>query len=439
MRTLLALSQTYAPVGGVQIWLDQLAQGLPQHGWKLVVGLAQGHRFHNARAFQAAHPELETLVLDGRSGTRAGRLLAIEAAIRRVRPAVVVPITLSDPFEVVAGLKAHGSDLRLLFGSYEVSPDILCDVRRYRAVIDRGLGVSRVTAALLSQVGGLAERVDCVLSGVPPAYRAADWRAGSLQLAYVGRFDPDKRPLDLLDLCTQLEARGVDFTLTAIGGGTLGGELAAAAATVPAGQRHLRIRSPLPRGELYASVFPSLSACLLFSPAEGLPSILLEAMMHGVVPVCSDYTGRAAQGLVVHERTGLVFPVGDMAGAAEQIARLAREPGLHARLATQGRAHVQASYSMERMMTGWSRALDRAVDGPPANGPVIRPKTAERDTFGRLLGRRWGELARRALGRTFVHADASEWPHHGVATTEERATVEQEVAAVVRQLDGSGV
>lgn len=440
MRTVLVATQTYAAIGGAQSWLDQMADALPAHGWRLVVALAWGRRFHDAAAFSTAHPGLETVLLDGRSGTRIGRLLAIERAIHSVRPHVVVPMALVDPLQVVAELKAGGSDVRLLFGSYEVSPTMLCDVRRYRAIIDRGLGISRITTALLTAVGGLSpERVDYVPSGVQRARRlASGLKPGPLRLAYLGRFDPDKRPLDLLSLREQLEGRDLDFDLVAIGGGALEAALRLGVERSPAARRRLRISAPLPRDELYDRVYPELDACLLFSPAEGLGYVLLEAMMHGVVPVCSDYVGRGAQGLVVHGRTGLVFPVGDMARATDEIVRLAREPGLHPRLAAQARAHVEAEYDLERMATGWSRSLERALEGPPAHGHVAPPTDTERDTLGRLLGRRWGELARRMLRRPFIHADASEWPHCGTAAPQERTLVELEVAAVARRFDEGG-
>lgn len=426
-----------APVGGVQSWLEQLTEGLPQHGWRLIVGLAWGRRFHDAGAFRAAHPGLETVLLDGRTGTRAGRQLAIERAITSVGPQVVVPMTLYDPLPVMAELKGRGCPVRLLFGSYEVSPAMLNDVRRYREIIDRGLAVSRVTTALLTTVGGLsAEKVDYVPSGVPRARRLTTVRrVGPLRLAFIGRFDPDKRPLDLLGLCWELEKRGLDFEISAIGGGSQGDALRSGAEALGTARKRLRIFPPVARDDLYDSVFPELDACLLFSPAEGLPSVLLEAMMHGVVPVSSDFAGRSGQGLVIHGRTGLVFPVGDLARAAEELVRLAREPALQEKLAAAARAQVESEYDAARMAAGWSRSLDAALDGAPATGAVPARSSTERDRLGRLLGRRGSEWARRALGWSFVHADASEWPHHGPAMPGERALVEREVAAVVSRID----
>jgi glycosyltransferase involved in cell wall biosynthesis len=425
VRTVLFATQTLAPVGGIQRWLDQLAEALPARGWRVVLGLAWGARFHDPFAFRAAHPGVDSVLLDGRSGTRAGRLLALHAAFDRVRPQVVVPVTLHDPFTAVAERRARGHDLRLLFGSYEVSAPLLLDARRYGGLIDQALGVSRLTAALLVDVAGLpAARVAYVPSGVPAPSRpwvARDPQA-PLRLGYVGRFDPDKRPLDLVTLAVELRRRGLDCELTAVGAGSLGQELRASARGAGVLGAALRVRDSLPREQLYAEVYPALDALLLFSPAEGLPSVLLEGMRHGVVPVTSDFAGRAAQGLVRHDETGLVFPVGDARAAAEQVVRLQREPGLHARLGAAARAAAEHGYSLESMAEGWAAALERACAGAPAPGaPPDQPR--HRSRLERLTGRRAAETLRRLLGRRFAHPDAGEWPHCGEWSPDELRAV----------------
>ncbi len=426
MRTAFFATQTYAPVGGIQRWLDQLAENLPARGWRVVAGLAWGARFHDPHAFRRAHPGLDSVLLDGRSGTRAGRLLALDAALRRVRPDVVVPVTLTDPFAAVAGAKTRGSNVRLLFGSYEVSAPLLLDVRRYRAIVDQALGVSHLTTALLREVAGLpAERVAYVPAGVPPPLRVAAGRQAHapLRIGYVGRFDPDKRALDLVPLALELRRHGVACTLLAIGAGSQAAELRAQAQAAGVLHAPLELREAVPREELYADVYPHLDALLLFSPAEGLPSALLEGMRHAVVPVTSDFAGRAEQGLVRDDVTGLVFPVGDVRRAAEQLARLAREPEWHARLAQAARAEAERGYTLDAMADGWAAALQRACEGAPARGEVAF-EPAPRSRLERALGARAAETVRRLLGRRHVHPDASEWPYCGAAPQAELRALE---------------
>lgn len=434
MRTAFFATQTYAPVGGIQRWLDQLAESLPARGWRVVAGLAWGARFHDPQAFRRAHPGLESVLLDGRSGTRAGRLLALDAALRRVRPDVVVPVTLSDPFVALAKAKARGSNVRLLFGSYEVSAPLLLDVQRYRAIVDQALGVSRLTTALLTEVAGLpAERVAYVPPGVPPPLRLARGRdpQGPLRLGYVGRFDPDKRALDLVPLALELRRRGLGCTLVAVGAGSQAAELRAQARAAGVLQAPLEVRDALPREELYADVYPQLDALLLFSPAEGLPSALLEGMRHALVPVTSDFAGRAEQGLVRDGETGLVFPVGDVARAAQQLERLARDAALHARLAQAARAEAEQGYALEAMADGWAAALERACAGPPARGEVTF-EPAPQSRLERALGARAAEAVRRLLGRRHLHEDAGEWPYCSAAPQAELRALEARLAERAR-------
>src|SRR5207244_10564395 len=74
MRTVLVCSQSSAPIGGIQTILAHLTRLLPGHDWRMVVGLALGNRFHDPVAFCTKNPELNTLTMDGRTGTREGRV-----------------------------------------------------------------------------------------------------------------------------------------------------------------------------------------------------------------------------------------------------------------------------------------------------------------------------------------------------------------------------
>ena len=72
MRTLLITHQTAVRVGGVESRLRRLSPLLPDRGWRLMVALCEGRRFHDASAFRTLYPDLETVVLDGRTGTPSG-------------------------------------------------------------------------------------------------------------------------------------------------------------------------------------------------------------------------------------------------------------------------------------------------------------------------------------------------------------------------------
>jgi len=58
------------------------------------------------------------------------------------------------------------------------------------------------------------------------------------------------------------------------------------------------------RSDLYRTIYPRLDALVLPSAllSEGLPNAPMEAMIHGVVPVVSDFLGLREQGLLSTSR-----------------------------------------------------------------------------------------------------------------------------------------
>jgi len=100
-----------------------------------------------------------------------------------------------------------------------------------------------------------------------------------------------------------------------------------------------------------------VAACLAAADVVALPSLqeglgvaALEAMAAGR-PVVASRVGGLAEA-VVHEETGLLVPPGDPTALATALARLARDPGLRARLGAAGRARVLAHYTAARMAEG---------------------------------------------------------------------------------------
>jgi len=421
-RTVLFVSQSATVIGGVQSRLDVLTERLPEAGWRVLVGLARGNRFHRPEAFRRLHPDLETLSLDGRSGTRAARELAIESVLRRVRPDVVVPLSMFDAFAAVRRAKERRSDLRFLFTLNEVCPQFLVDCQKNLSIIDRLLGVSRLAARLLVDIGADPSRVDHVSDGVPiPLAREAsvptphEERNGSFRIGYVGRFSNDKRILDLVTVCRELDARGVDFKMIIVGEGPIGQDLEKAMAPWRDRDR-VSLIGAMRRSDLYRTIYPRLDALLLPSAllSEGLPNAPMEAMIHGVVPVVSDFLGLREQGLLRHLETAMIFSPGDVAQAAGNLLALAENMGLRRELSSRGRREILSCYSIESMTAGWAACLSKALEQASRcdQGPPSRRQIEGR--LERLLGRRAAEGVRRATGRRYLHPDASEWPHCGV-------------------------
>lgn len=85
-------------------------------------------------------------------------------------------------------------------------------------------------------------------------------------------------------------------------------------------------------------------ASLLASEAEGLPNAALESQALEV-PCVLTADGGAPEAILPGE-TGLLAPLGDVAGLAAALVSLARDPARRAAMGRAGRAHVQARFSL---------------------------------------------------------------------------------------------
>ncbi|HVW69848.1 MAG TPA: glycosyltransferase, partial [Steroidobacteraceae bacterium] len=86
---------------------------------------------------------------------------------------------------------------------------------------------------------------------------------------------------------------------------------------------------------------------VLPSELEGIPRCLMESMGAGVATVASDVPG--CRDIVKHERTGLLFKLGDAGELAACLERLAGNAGLRRTLGEAGRRFVYETYSAESM------------------------------------------------------------------------------------------
>jgi glycosyltransferase involved in cell wall biosynthesis len=92
-----------------------------------------------------------------------------------------------------------------------------------------------------------------------------------------------------------------------------------------------------------AGLWARTHIAVLPSRREGLPLSLLEAAACGRAMIGSDVPG--CREIVVHEQTGLLFPVDDVSALADAMERLATNPQLRARYATAARSRVVNEFS----------------------------------------------------------------------------------------------
>jgi glycosyltransferase involved in cell wall biosynthesis len=102
-----------------------------------------------------------------------------------------------------------------------------------------------------------------------------------------------------------------------------------------------------------------MDICVLSSTSEGLPRVVLEAMLSGKPVIGSDVTG--TRELVVHEETGLLYAYGDVPALTAALRRLLADPALCKRMGQAGNQRVVEYFSIEAYVAGVSKVLAEAA------------------------------------------------------------------------------
>ncbi|MDR1945575.1 MAG: glycosyltransferase [Desulfovibrio sp.] len=100
---------------------------------------------------------------------------------------------------------------------------------------------------------------------------------------------------------------------------------------------------------------------VLASDNEGTPNAVLEAMSCAL-PVLATNVGGNAEA-VLHERTGLLFPAGDPAAAADGMLRMLNDAGERARFGRAGRERALEAYSWRAMVEKHEEVYERTLHG----------------------------------------------------------------------------
>ena len=195
------------------------------------------------------------------------------------------------------------------------------------------------------------------LAGVPP---------GALVIGTVGQLVKRKSVDDLLRAVQKLGAGGTAPGRPAVSMGT-----PIHAVIVGAGPEELRLRTlaatlGIAERVHFAGFQPqplpwlaAMDVFVLASSKEGLPRVILEAMLLGKPVIAARVIG--SRELVVENETGYLYDHGDIAALATHLAKLVADPALRAKLGERGRQHVLAGFSIERYVAGVEAVLADAV------------------------------------------------------------------------------
>jgi glycosyltransferase involved in cell wall biosynthesis len=399
------------PLGGLTTWLDYVVPGLAARGWSPVLGLVEGPRHHRPERLLAAHPHEPWLRIPCSTGTPEGRCRALARALDGARPDVAVGVNVPDLFPALDRVRRAGASARGLMTIHGIEPDLYADAARFGDVLDGVAATNRLACRLLEDVAGVeGERVFYAPYGVEtegtPSERAR--AGGAFRIGFAGRLEQSqKRILDLPAIDRALADLGVDAVLRVAG---MGPEEEALRRELPADRS--AFLGAVPGPDLPARLFREIDALVVPSRWETGPLVAWEAMALGVPVVASRYVGSGLEAALRHEENALLFEIGDVAAAARQLARLARDSALCARLAAGGRALVRARYTRTRSLDAWERALETVLElppRPPARAPRVPAATGRLE---RRLGAKRAEDVRRLLRRRGPDAGSGgEWPH----------------------------
>ncbi len=203
-------------------------------------------------------------------------------------------------------------------------------------------------------------------AGLPDARRRARAALGlprdATVVGTVGRLTYQKAPEDFVTAIRELGRPGVVGVW--IGGGELAERVARQAGTLPPGARVVLAGE---RTDVL-EVLPAFDVFAMASRYEGLPTVVVEAMICGVPVVATAVN--AVPDLVVPGVTGMLVPPGRPAKLAAAVAFLLDSPGAAAAMAAAARARLSDQHGESTLRAALTAAY--APSGLPAPAaPVL--------------------------------------------------------------------
>ncbi len=156
-----------------------------------------------------------------------------------------------------------------------------------------------------------------------------DWTSGELRILSVGRLDPEKNPLLLIDVLGALHARDARWRLDVVGDGPMTEAMAERSRQADL-EDVIRMHGHVANGQALNSMYRSAHAFLHVSFTEGLPQVLFEAAAAGLPIVGTDVGGvRAALG---DGRAGLLIEPASAQAAVNALERIRDDEALRGSL-----------------------------------------------------------------------------------------------------------
>jgi glycosyltransferase involved in cell wall biosynthesis len=395
-------------LGGVQTWLDYLVPGLEASAWDVTVLLVHGVH-SDAHRYLQRHPFPRVRLVTNATGSREGRIRALQKAILSSDADLVLGVNIVDVYEAVARARGHRPALKVAMALHGLHPSFYEDLVQWRDRIDGVIATNRLAVAAAIRMSGIPANRACyapcgvVIPDLPPKPTRSD----QLRLLSAGRLDDEKRVLDLPVILRLLERDGVAWSLRVAGSGPA--EIALRAALAEFGSK-VEFVGTLDESGMRRSFYQAGAIALILSSSETGPLVAWEAMANGVAVVTSRFSGIGLEAGLRDGETCLIFPVGDCHTAAVAVGRLV-DPAFRDALISTAFESVRQRYSRALSVRAWSDSLRRVLSLPdlPAAAVRVSPSSGRLDHY---LGAVAAESVRQVLQVRFQHGEAgSEWPH----------------------------
>jgi glycosyltransferase involved in cell wall biosynthesis len=174
-----------------------------------------------------------------------------------------------------------------------------------------------------------------------------------------GRLVPQKRPFDLPDILFALRKKIPRALFIHIGDGPLRNDLLKLMARKGLSGSWEKKEADaamllLGRRENVYEILKSADVFLLTSAREGMPNVIMEAMLAGL-PVVATRVGGVPD-LIENGVHGYLHDVGDIAGMAQSLEQLLNDPVLRQKMGNAGRARILKEFTINHLVDRITRA-----------------------------------------------------------------------------------
>lgn len=232
--------------------------------------------------------------------------------------------------------------------------------RRVSAQSSRVIANSHVGAQYACKRMGLAQHAVSVVHNGVQAIQGTPGHAArvrqqlcmslaDLMVLFVGRLVDHKDLPTLLRATARLRGERPAIRLVIVGDGPLRGDVSRQISAMALGETVVLLgeRNDIP------DLIAAADVVVLTSVREGLSNVILEGMMGGK-PIIASRAGGNVE-LVEHEINGLLFNIGDDAGLADALRRLANDEPLRLRLGEGGRMRAHGEFSIRSMVSAYEK------------------------------------------------------------------------------------